>query len=260
MNVLQIVLITLIAALKKIDQKGPQVFVLNTVVWAALAGLVMGDVTTGLAIGATFQLMSLGVVGIGGTSVPDYQIGAIIAIAIAASTGKGVEAGIAVGLPVAMLAVQLDVLGNIIHGVFIRKAQQYAKEQKWSLFNLMYIICIVVTGLTTGLPTFLAVAFGDVLVTTIINAMPVWFTGGLSLAGKILPVVGFAVLLRYMPVKQNLEYLFIGFVFSAYLHVPVLGVAIVGAALAFKLYKDENKSLVLGTAGAVGQGEQYDDE
>lgn len=29
----------------------------------------------------------------------------------------------------------------------------------------MYILCIVVTGLTTGLPTFLAVAFGDVLVT-----------------------------------------------------------------------------------------------
>ena len=75
-----------------------------------------------------------------------------------------------------------------------------------------------------------------------------------------MPVVGFAVLLRYMPVKQNIEYLLIGFVFSAYLNVPVLGVAIVGAALAFKLYKDENKSLVLGAAGAVGQGEQYDDE
>lgn len=63
-----------------------------------------------------------------------------------------------------------------------------------------------------------------------------------------------------MPVKQNIEYLLIGFVFSAYLNVPVLGVAIIGAALAFKLYKDENKSLVLGAAGAVGQGEQYDDE
>ncbi|MFQ7537613.1 MAG: hypothetical protein ACLRL6_09880 [Clostridium sp.] len=41
---------------------------------------------------------------------------------------------------------------------------------------MMYIICIIITALTTGLPTFLAVAFGDVLVTTIIDAMPVWFT------------------------------------------------------------------------------------
>lgn len=31
MNVLQIILITLLAALKKIDQKGPQVFIYNTV-------------------------------------------------------------------------------------------------------------------------------------------------------------------------------------------------------------------------------------
>lgn len=220
----------------------------------------MGDVMTGLTIGATFQLMSLGVAAIGGTSVPDYQIGAIISVAIAVSTGKGVEAGIAVGLPVAMLAIQLDVLGNILHGVFVRKAQEYAKQQKWNSFNLMYIICVVITGLTTGLPTFLAVAFGDVLVTTIINAMPVWFTGGLSLAGKILPVVGFAVLLRYMPVKKNIEYLLIGFVFAAYLNVPILGVAILGAALGFKLFKDENRTVELAMAGGITQEEQYDDE
>lgn len=50
MNVLQIILITLLAALKKIDQKGPQVFIYNTVFWGALAGLIMGDVTTGLTL------------------------------------------------------------------------------------------------------------------------------------------------------------------------------------------------------------------
>lgn len=234
MNIIQIVLITLLASLKKIDQKGPQIFIYNTVFWGFLAGVIMGDIMTGMAIGATFQLMSLGVAAIGGTSVPDYQIGAIISIAIAVSTGQGIEAGIAVGLPVAMLAVQLDVLGNIAHGVFIRKAQIYAQEQKWSSFNMMYVICIIITALTTGLPTFLAVAFGDVLVTTIIQAMPVWFTSGLSLAGKILPVVGFAVLLKYMPVKQNLEYLLIGFVFAAYLKVFAVLPALK------KIYKDDN--------------------
>ena len=178
MNAIQIILITLLAALKKVDQKGPQIFIYNTVFWGFLAGAIMGDIMTGMAIGATFQLMSLGVAAIGGTSVPDYQIGAIISIAIAVSTGQGIEAGIAVGLPVAMLAVQLDVLGNIAHGIFVRKAQTYATERKWNSFNMMYIICIIITALTTGLPTFLAVAFGDVLVTTIIDAMPVWFTSG----------------------------------------------------------------------------------
>ena len=103
MNAIQIILITLLAALKKVDQKGPQIFIYNTVFWGFLAGAIMGDIMTGMAIGATFQLMSLGVAAIGGTSVPDYQIGAIISIAIAVSTGQGIEAGIAVGLPVCLL-------------------------------------------------------------------------------------------------------------------------------------------------------------
>ena len=56
---------------------------------------------TGMAIGATLQLMSLGVAAIGGTSVPDYQIRAIISIADSSQyrTGGIGEAGIAVGLP-----------------------------------------------------------------------------------------------------------------------------------------------------------------
>ena len=49
----------------------------------------------------------------------------------------------------------------------------------------------------------------------------------------------------------------IGFVFAAYLNVPVLGVAIVGAALGFKLYKDQNRSLEMAVSAG---GEQYDDE
>lgn len=256
MNFIQIILITLLAMWKKIDQKGPQIFIYNTVFWGVLAGLIMGDVMTGMTIGAFFQLMSLGVAAIGGSSVPDYQIGAIISIAVAVSSGQGIEAGIAVGLPVAMLAVQLDVLGNILHGVFVRKAEVYASKSEWTKFNMMYVVCILITGLTTGLPTFLAVAFGDALVTTILELMPVWFTAGLSLAGKILPVVGFAVLLHYMPVLKNFEYLLFGFVLSAYLNVPVLGVAIVGAGLAYKLYKEQNKSTVVAAAG----GEEYDDE
>lgn len=40
---------------------------------------VVGDPTTGLSIGATMQLMSMGVVAVGGSSMPDYPIAAIIA-------------------------------------------------------------------------------------------------------------------------------------------------------------------------------------
>ncbi|MFQ7537614.1 MAG: PTS sugar transporter subunit IIC [Clostridium sp.] len=63
-------------------------------------------------------------------------------------------------------------------------------------------------------------------------------------------------MLKYMPVKQNIEYLLIGFVFAAYLNVPVLGVAIVGAALGSSCIRIR---IDLGNGVSAG-GEQYDDE
>lgn len=48
----------------------------------------------------------------------------------------------------------------------------------------------------------------------------------------MLPVVGIALLLQVMPAKKYLSMLLAGFVLSAYLNVPMLGVSIIGLALA----------------------------
>lgn len=76
LSILQIVFITLIAYLKMTDTVTTQLFAFNTIICGWLTGLVVGDPTTGLSIGATMQLMSMGVVAVGGSSMPDYPIAA----------------------------------------------------------------------------------------------------------------------------------------------------------------------------------------
>ena len=71
LSILQIVFITLIAYLKMTDTVTTQLFAFNTIICGWLTGLVVGDPTTGLSIGATMQLMSMGVVAVGGSSMPD---------------------------------------------------------------------------------------------------------------------------------------------------------------------------------------------
>ena len=78
LSILQIVFITLIAYLKMTDTVTTQLFAFNTIICGWLTGLVVGDPTTGLSIGATMQLMSMGVVAVGGSSMPDYPIAAIM--------------------------------------------------------------------------------------------------------------------------------------------------------------------------------------
>ena len=85
----------------------------------------------------------------------------------------------------------------------------------------------------------------------ILDVLPSWVTGGLSVAGKLLPGLGIAMLLHYMPAKKYFNYILIGFVLSAYMGVPILGIAFLGVALAYKFYMDEEAKENVGFAGGL---------
>lgn len=87
-NFLQDILVILIAAYMAWDNgTGNQITGNWPVTIGLLVGLVMGDVGVGLVIGGTLQLMSLGVAGIGGSSVPEYGVATIVSIYLAIRTG-----------------------------------------------------------------------------------------------------------------------------------------------------------------------------
>ena len=68
MAIIQDILITILAGYMTIDQNGPVVLSWFSVIVGMISGLIMGDMNTGLVIGGTFQLMSLGVAALGGAS------------------------------------------------------------------------------------------------------------------------------------------------------------------------------------------------
>lgn len=104
LSALQIVLLVLVAAEINVDRRGLSLTHARPVIVGFLCGLILGDMNSGLYIGGTFTLMSLGVAALGGSSVPDYGVATIIACAFAKTTGQGPEVGMTIGLPVGMLA------------------------------------------------------------------------------------------------------------------------------------------------------------
>ena len=240
----QIVVITVLAFAYRIERYGTQVLNYNAVLYAWLVGLILGDGATGLAIGASVQLMSLGVAAIAGSSVPDWPLGAMVGqvveegqreprVALAQVPGVGLAAGIAVGT----LGVQLDVVAKVLNGFTARKQAAYAQAGEYGKMKRVTFLGPLFFGLTDALPMFIVLIFGEAVVNGIISAMPAWFTAGLSIAGGILPVIGMAALLSYMPVKQYFSFLAVGFVLSAYLGLAVLPIAILGGAAAYEIYK-----------------------
>lgn len=260
MEVIQNILIVILAGYMTVDQNGPVVLSWFSVIVGMISGLIMGDMNTGLMIGGTFQLMSLGVAALGGASAPNYGLATIIGTFIAVRTGTGVDAAIAVGLPVGLLAIQLEVVVRIILNFVAHKMQTDNNEGKWKTMNMEAWIGPILCSLQTIIPTVIVVCFGANVVELILEVIPEWVTNGLSIAAGMLPVVGIGMLMRYMPVKKFLPFILVGFVPSAYLGVPVLGIAIIGFAAAFWYFTTEiNKADAVTMAAAEHADEMGDD-
>lgn len=218
-------------------------------------GLVMGDVTLGLAVGATLQLMILGVSTYGGASIPDFMTGSIIGTAFGVISGKGIEFAIGLAVPIGLLLVQLDVLARFTNTFFQHRADKYADEGNFKKVETMNILGIIPWGLSRAIPVFIALLFGHEIVDSLVKVFPAWLMSGLSVAGRVLPALGIAILLRYLPVKKYSAYLLIGFVLAAYLKIPMVGVAIIGLALGLLVYQRSQREAQNAFAGGVNEDE-----
>ncbi|GAB5055429.1 hypothetical protein PESHB5_19280 [Pediococcus parvulus] len=120
-----------------------------------------------------------------------------------------------------------------------KKATDAAKNKKFKSMLRIIPISTWLLGLEAAVPVFLAITFGKSLVIAILNFMPAWFNTGLNITAAMLPAVGITMLLTFMPLNKYVSYLLFGFILSAYLNIPVLGVAIAGIGFAFNVYKNK---------------------
>ncbi|WP_334329730.1 PTS mannose/fructose/sorbose/N-acetylgalactosamine transporter subunit IIC [Companilactobacillus sp. HBUAS59699] len=269
---------------------------LSQPVWAGMvSGLIMGDMKTGLIIGAALQLTVLGVGTFGGASKIDANSGTVLATAFSIGTGmKAATAIAAIGVPVAALLTSFDILARFTNTYFQHKVDKDIENFNYKGIERHTIMGAIPWCLSRGIPVFLALALGQGVVKTMVtylNGDLQWLNTGLQTAGATLPAVGFAILLRYLPVKKHIAYLILGFTITALLStlftsvqtlgtglagaskaftatfnsLPMLAIALIGGALAILEYKKSiakmNTATVAGpTSGAGDEDEDEEDE
>lgn len=227
----------------------------SVVLTGFLVGLIMKDVKTGLLIGGTMELMGLGVAGYGGASVPNYRVGAAVGTAFTVAMGSGLETALIVGIPTATLGVQLDILAKMLGSFWLHLAQKAAAEGKYKKTYRIIFFSNLFAGRTTLNDTYPVVLFlllGSTFVENVINVIPDWLTTGLKAAGNVLPALGMAILLKYLPVKNNVQYLILGFVLAVYLNLGILPIALLGTIVAITLYHSYAKSSAKVSTGGIG--------
>lgn len=225
-------------------------YLTRCLVMAAGVGVILGDIRTGLLMGAAGEMAFLGFGVSSGGSVPPNPvgpgiIGTIIAIVM---KEKGIDTGaaLAYSFPFAVL------IQFLITGIYtaatgaVSQAEHAVEKGQYRRFRLLAnstLILFLAAGFGIG---FFA-AFHVEGMERLIAVIPEWLTKGLGTAGKMLPAVGFAVILNIMVSRDAVPFLITGYVLTAYLKLPVMAVALIAASITWLLLEAEEKARIKGS-------------
>lgn len=208
-----------------------------------ITGLIMGDMTTGLIIGAGMQLTILGVGTFGGASRIDANSGTIIATVFSIGLGMDPQQAMStLAVPVASLLVQLDVLARFANTYFQHRIDTAIENHDYKSIERNYLLGNLPWILSRMIPVFIVLTFGSDVISTAVDFLNTelgWLANGLTLAGAVLPAVGFAILLRYLPVKKHFPYLILGFTITALMttvfsDISAIGTEVIGLSEGFE--------------------------
>lgn len=213
-------------------------------VMATGVGLILGDLPTGLAMGAVGELAFMGFGVSQGGSVPPNPmgpgiVGTIIAITMK-EAGQDVGSALALSFPFAV-AFQFVLTATYTFATTLTGAAHQALEKKdFKKFRLAANTTVMIF-LLVGFIIGFAGAYSAEGLQKVIALIPEWLNKGLGVAGTMLPAIGFAMILSVMAKKELIPFVLLGYIAIAYLELPVMGVAILGTVFALLEFYRSNK-------------------
>ncbi|MEM1485725.1 PTS sugar transporter subunit IIC [Oscillospiraceae bacterium PP1C4] len=216
---------------------------------APAVGLALGDLQTGIILGATLEGLYLGYSSIGGTAPGNAPLGSALATAFAILSGSDMETALALSVPIASAGVVAVPIILSISSALAPKYDALLKQRKYGLFVKMHVSQSFVTSSIDALIVFLGVAFGVEKIDKMFSVLPEFVIHGLSVAGGMLPAVGFAILLNMTLSKEISIFFFVGFVFCKYMNLPIIAITILAMAIAWIIFlADKNTDKAVSVA------------
>lgn len=231
--VIQAVLLGIVAFIAQSEYASGTSLLSRPIVTGLFTGIVLGDVSAGVIMGATLELAFIGSFSVGAAIPPDVVTGGILGTAFAITAGAGTETALLLGLPIATLTL---ILKNLYLGLLIplmnHKADDYAEEGDYKGVERMHLLAGFGLSLMLGLVVMISFMVGSKTIGNLLDMIPEFVQHGLSVATGLIPALGFAMLARLLINKTVAPYFFLGFALAAYLEIPVTGIAIFGAIVA----------------------------
>lgn len=243
---LNAILLSVLASILSIEWMNGHFGLSRPLITGLLTGLILGDLKQGIMIGATLQLIFMGINGVGAAVPPDQTIGTLIATAFAILTNEGAEIALTLAIPVAIAAQALDILGRTFTTILIHMADKFAKQGEYNKLEYAHYAGILVHIARGFIIVFPAIYFGVDAVQNLIAVIPSSILRGLEVSGGMLPAVGFGILLNMLNIPYLFPFYFIGFALATFGGFSTMGVTVLALSIALILdYYKRNKAVNL---------------
>ena len=223
-----------------------------------VVGIILGDVTTGVLCGVAVQAMYIGQIVPGGAMPSDVNYASYIGIPLAMAAGGGAEAAIALAIPLGALGTAMHNFTMTLNSIWVHRGDKCAANGD--------VKGVMVSNLLGTLPhliervTIVTVAcyFGAPAAEAILNALPEVVVRFLQVGGKMLPALGFALLLKQIVAEKLMIVLFIlGWIVAQSTGMTTTALTLVSVAIAllFVMSKYGNSTTVSNVEGDDGYDE-----
>lgn len=140
MSGIQIILVLLVGGMAGIESVLENSQFERPLIVCTLLGLILGDVKSGIILGGTLEMMSLGWMNIGAALPPDVALAGVISTILVIVGKQSIASGIGVAIPIAMTGQILNTFIRTIAVYFIHKADKYAEQGNWRGIEICHII------------------------------------------------------------------------------------------------------------------------
>ena len=215
MTALTFILVVLVAFIAGVASVVDERQFHRPLVACTLMGLALGDLPTGIMLGGFLELIALGWMNVGAAMAPDSALASTISALVVIQGHQTIDTGIAIAVPLAAAGQVLTIFVRTITVFFQHQADNFAKTANFRGIELMHLSGMALQGLRVAIPTAIVALISSDELTRLLNMIPAEVTVGLRIAGGMITVVGFAMVINMMRSKALMPFFFLGFIAAA---------------------------------------------
>lgn len=261
MNAIQMILVVIVAFFAGMGGILDEFQFHQPLVACTLIGLVTGNLTIGIILGGSLQMIALGWANIGAAVAPDAALASVASTIILVQGGqgqKGIGTAIGIAIPLAVAGLFLTMLVRTISVAIVHIMDRKAEEANWKAIDRWQMIAVALQGLRIAIPAALLLAIPASVVRAGLNAMPAWLNEGMTIGGGMVVAVGYAMVINMMASREVWPFFAIGFALAAVSQLTLIALGAIGVALAL-IYLSLSKKGGNGGGGAATSNDPIGD-